>query len=228
MILDYAGATTAVKLKAEALTELKSAEFWDNPTIDRLEQYREDVRELMQYLPPGVNPVDINTHDEVEDREPIESTIIDIRTYKEKVIDYLAENLDNITINKIKNLEPIDANDLKELERILWHELGTQEEYRAATDIDNLAAFIRSMVGIEQSVVNEKFGDFLNDNVLNSNQQEFVKAIIDYVRENGDIVADDLIEKSPFDSYDILSLFGNNIVYVTQMVEKIHRSIVAA
>ena len=100
--------------------------------------------------------------------------------------------------------------------------MGTKEEYKSATDIDNLAVFIRSIVGIEQSVINEKFGDFLNDNVLNSAQQEFVKAIIDYVRENGDIVAEDLIEKAPFDSYDILSLFGNNITYVTQMVNKIH------
>ncbi len=227
LLLDYAGATTAVKIKAEALTQLVSVTFWDNPAIDRLEKYREDVRDLMQYLPPRVNPVEINTPDEVEAREPIEPTIIDIRTYKEKVIDYLAENMDNATINKIKNLEPIDADDLRELERILWHELGTKEEYKSATDIDNLAAFIRSIVGIEQSVINEKFGDFLNDNVLNSNQQEFVKAIIDYVRENGDIVADDLIEKAPFDSYDILSLFGNNIIFVTQMVNKIHQSIVA-
>ena len=38
-----------------------------------------------------------------------------------------------------------------------------------------------------------------NDNVMNSQQQEFVKCIIDYVRENGDIEMQDLLEKSPFD-----------------------------
>lgn len=228
LLLDYAGATAAVKAKAESLKTLVSIEFWEKPTIDRLEQYREDVRELMRYLPPRAKPEDINTPDEVEEKEPVEPAIIDIRTYKEKVVDYLADNMDNITINKIKNLEPINAGDLKELERILWHELGTKEEYKSATDIDNLAVFIRSIVGIEQSVINEKFGDFLNDNVLNSAQQEFVKAIIDYVKENGDIVAEDLIEKAPFDSYDILSLFGNNVTYVTQMVNKIHQSVIAA
>ncbi len=228
LLLDYAGAASAVAAKSEALTALVSVEFWENPGIDRLESYREEVRDLMQYLPAKVNPVEINTQDEVEDKEPIEPGIIDIRTYKEKVIDYLAENLDNVTINKIKNLEPINMSDLKELERILWHELGTEEEYKSATDIDNLAVFIRSIVGIEQSVINEKFGDFLNDNVLNSVQQEFVKAVIDYVRENGDIEAEDLIEKAPFDSYDILSLFGNNIVLVNRMVNKLHQSVIAA
>ena len=59
-------------------------------------------------------------------------------------------------------------------------------------------------MGIAQDVINEKFGKFLNDNVLNSQQQEFIKAIIDYVRGNGDIEKKDLLEKSPFDNYDFL------------------------
>ena len=91
-----------------------------------------------------------------------------------------------------------------------------------------MAAFIRSIVGVEQTAVNEKFGAFLGDNVLNLQQQEFVKAILDYVRENGDIVTEDLIEKSPFANYDILSLFGNNITIVTRIVNQIHNSIIAA
>lgn len=96
------------------------------------------------------------------------------------------------------------------------------------TDIDNLAVFIRSIVGVEQDAINQKFGMFLNENVLNSQQQEFVKAIIDYVRENGDICTEDLIEKSPFDNYDIVSLFGSNITIVTSIVNQIHKSILAA
>ena len=118
--------------------------------------------------------------------------------------------------------------DLKELERILWEELGTAEDYYKSTDIDNLAAFIRSIVGVGQDVINEKFGEFLNDNVMNSQQQEFVKSIIDYVRENGDIRMEDLIEKSPFDNYDILSLFGSNIVLIRTIVDQFHNSIMAA
>ena len=52
--------------------------------------------------------------------------------------------------------------------------------------------------------------------------------IIDYVRENGDIVAEDLIEKSPFDNYDIVSLFGNNVPIVIDIVNAMHSSIIAA
>ena len=96
------------------------------------------------------------------------------------------------------------------------------------TDIDNLAAFIRSIVGIEQDAINEKFGEFLNGNIFNSQQQEFVKSIIDYVRENGDININDLIEKSPFDNYDIITMFGPQAQILRNIVDIMHNSITAA
>lgn len=227
-LLQYAASQPAVIDKAESLLLMKGTEFWNAPKVDKLEKCREDIRTLLMYLPPTAKPVDIDAMDIVIDVENNVDFLIDIRTYKEKVLDYLAKHTENTTIHKIQNLEQIDIDDLHELERILWHELGTQEEYHKITDIENLAAFIRSIVGVEQNAINEKFGQFLNENVLNSQQQEFVKAIIDYVRENGDICTEDLIEKSPFDSYDIVSLFGSNITIITSIVNQIHGSIMAA
>ena len=227
-LLRHSGSQSAVQQGAEALKELSGESFWKDPQVDRLERYREIVRDLMKYLPPKGGYVIFDVEDDIQDKENPPDFIIDIRTYKEKVVDYLLEHGDNETIQKIKNIDPIDASDLKELERILWTELGTEEDYRKTTEITNLAAFIRSIVGVDQHAINEKFGAFLNDNVMNSQQQEFVKAIIDYVRENGDIEASDLIERSPFDNYDILTLFGPNIQYVTSLVNQIHGCIVAA
>lgn len=226
-LLTYAATQPSVMAQAKTLKILEENEFWTQPSIDRLELYRENVRGLLVYIESGSKPVNININDEIIQADYIGSPLIDIRTYREKVIDYLAEHTDNITIQKIKNLDQIDAEDLKELERILWNELGTPDDYHKETDIDNLAAFIRSIVGVEQEAINEKFGEFLNDNVLNARQQEFVKSIIDYVRENGDIEMEDLVEKSPFDSYNILDLFGGQVVKVKELVEKLHHSILA-
>lgn len=149
----------------------------------------------------------------------------DIRTYREKVLDYLAAHSDSPVLRKIQRMEQINASDLKELEHILWDELGTKEDYEKSTNIDNLAVFVRSLIGLSQDAINEKFGDFLNGNTLNAQQQEFVKAIINYVRENGDIRREDLIEKSPFDNYDILTLFGENITTVLTIVNVLHDSV---
>lgn len=227
-LLQYAGTQSEVQLNGEVLLNLSSEEFWDAPTIDVLENYRDSVRDLMKYLPPKGGKVIIDVDDEIIDDGYEPEGLIDIRTYKEKVIDYILEHEDNETIRKIKNIDPINSDDLKELERILWEELGTQDDYNNTTDISNLAAFIRSIVGVDQHAINEKFGEFLSDNVMNSQQQEFVKAIIDFVRENGDIETSMLIETSPFDNYDILSLFGPNIALLTELVNKLHNSIIAA
>jgi type I restriction enzyme R subunit len=228
MLLDTASSITAVINHAKTLKTLVGTEFWTNPPIDKLEQYREEIRELIQYLPVGVDPIDIDVPDETGDGNYEGGTLIDIRTYKEKVLDYLAEHSNDPTIIKIQNLEPINADDIKSLEHILWNELGTKDDYDKTTEIDNLAAFIRSIVGIEQEAVNEKFGTYLTGNILNSQQQEFVKAIIDYVRENGDIEAEDLLEKSPFNNYDIVTLFGSNVPVIMQIVNAMHSSIQAA
>ena len=227
ILLDYA-TIDSVKAKADVLQILAGTDLWNSPNISDLEKYRDEVRDLMKYIRPQDEPVDIDTPDEVLDGGYDGNGLMDIRTYKEKVIDYLVENTNNPTILKIRNLEPINAYDLKELERVLWEELGTKDEYDKMTDIDNLAAFIRSIVGIEQDAINEKFGEFLSGNVLNSQQQEFVKSIIDYVRENGDININDLIEKSPFDNYDIITMFGPQAHILRSIVDIMHNSIAAA
>ena len=227
LLLDNASIPAIIN-KSETLKTLVSTEFWESPKVDDLEKYRKEIRELIQYLPSKYPPVDVDTPDDIIAMDYDGDGLIDIRTYKEKVLDYLAEHTDNPVIRKIQNLIPIDASDIRELERILWHELGTVDEYQNSTDIDNLAVFIRSIVGIEQTAINERFGEFLSGNILNSQQQEFVKAIIDYVRENGDIIAEDLLEKAPFDSYDIVTLFNDNVPIIMNIVNAMHDSIVAA
>lgn len=213
--------------KAEQLKTLVSEQFWDAPSLEKLEQLRVDVRDLMQFLDKSPKKqIDLNIDDTVEPSGyDGGDTIIDIRTYREKVLDYLIEHSDNEVIHKIQRLEPITNEDLKALEKILWEELGTKEEYEQTTDIDNLAVFVRSLIGLSQEAVNEKFGEYLNGNVLNAQQQEFIRAIINYVRENGDISREDLIEKSPFDNYDILTLFGDNITSVLTIVGILHDSV---
>lgn len=213
--------------KAEQLKTLVSEQFWDAPSLEKLEQLRVDVRDLMQFLDKSPKKqIDVNIDDTVKPSGyDGGDTIIDIRTYREKVLDYLIEHSDNEVIHKIQRLEPITNEDLKALEKILWEELGTKEEYEQTTDIDNLAVFVRSLIGLSQEAVNEKFGEYLNGNVLNAQQQEFIRAIINYVRENGDISREDLIEKSPFDNYDILTLFGDNITSVLTIVGILHDSV---
>ena len=195
-----------------------------------MEKHRSSLRDLMQFLAgSGKKKFDIDISDEVDEAEyQPEDTMIDIRTYREKVIDYLAEHLDSVVIRKIHNLEPITNADLSELERILWHELGTKAEYEEATNIGNLAAFVRSLIGLSQEAVNVKFSDYLSGNLLNSQQQEFLRTIINYVRENGDVELADMVNSEPFNNYDLNEVFGVNLPAMIAVVRTLHDAVQAA
>ena len=130
-------------------------------------------------------------------------------------------------IRKIYNLEPITNEDLQELENVLWHELGSQEDYTQTTTIENLAAFVRSLIGLSQEAVNEKFGEYLDGNTFNSQQQEFIMTIINYVRENGDIELEDMVNTEPFNNYDLNEMFGVELAKVVGIVNLLHNSVVA-
>lgn len=102
------------------------------------------------------------------------------------------------------------------------NQLGTKNDYMKTATTPNLAVFIRSLVGLDQKAINEKFGQYLNDNVLNAQQQEFIKTIIMYVNENGDIETSDLLNTSPFDDQDILELFGEKLQILQYIVNTVH------
>ena len=220
-----------VLAKAAELKQVMSDTYWNDVDVPELERMRESIRDLMQFLKgSGRKKFDIDIEDEVDDADyQPEDTSIDIRTYREKVIDYLVEHSDSPVIQKIHNLEPITSDDLDELERILWHELGTKDDYSETTDIGNLAAFVRSLIGLSQEAVNEKFGDYLSGNLLNSQQQEFVRIIIiNYVRENGDVELADMVNTEPFNNYDLNEMFGVNLQTIVRIVGVLHNSVVAA
>lgn len=216
--------------KAGDLKQIAGGGFWQSASVPELERLRQGLRELMPFLQgEGRAMYDIDIADEMAPGEyGPEETMIDIRTYREKVIDYLMENLDSRVISKIHHLETINGDDLLELERILWHELGSKDDYDKTTDMGNLAAFVRSLVGLNQEAVNELFSEYLNGNSFNSCQQEYIRSIINYVRVNGDIDRSIVVNVEPFSNVDLIGMFGSRYRDVIRLVDKLHESITAS
>ena len=214
--------------KKDLLLEVLTQTYWNKANLESLEHLRNEIRYLIQYITDEVGIYSTDFKDELIDQGTKDINITDFKTYQEKVIDYLLSTDINETIVKIKMLDKIDANDLKELERILWQELGTKDDYFNVTDEENLAVFIRSIVGIEQEAINQKFSEYLNTNILSSKQQEFVKSIINYVQQNGDITKQDLVDKSPFSDFDVVGLFNDKIEVLLKVINNLHESILVA
>lgn len=226
-LIDEYASIPQVQEKADDLKMLLSDSFWDNATFESIEEQRKRVRNLMQFIDSESKAWITDVEDVSEDAAISGDNFgwYDIRTYREKVIDYLFEHSDKPAIKKIQQIEPINNEDLEELEHILWKELGSREDYDRISDTENVAVFIRSLVGLDQTVVNKRFNEYLSSNILNSMQQEFIRTIINYVRENGDITKEDLLETSPFDSYDLGALFGDKVFAVVDVVDALHESV---
>ena len=217
--------------KQKELKAILKEQFWESATTESLEKMRKSLRDLMQFVRDSLGGQSFDTDfiDEVIEKDNISGGFIDIRTYKKRVLDYLENNKDLPVIQKIQNIEKITPDDMKELERILWEELGTKNDYNKTTSQENLAVFVRSLIGLSQEAIQQKFGKFLSANAeLNSQQIEFIRSIITYVRKNGDITAEDIINTPPFDNYDLVKHFGDKITILMNIINTLHSAVSVA
>lgn len=195
-----------VMAKMDVLNEVLSAHFWESKSLGSLERIRRELRELIQYLDGGTagQTFTINVTDTFEE-DNSGVNITPIRTYRRRVEDYLKEHLsDDDTLQKIYHLEPLSEQDIARLEQIFWEELGSKEEFEAQTRTKpyqhNVAAFIRSIIGIEQDVALEKYRALIHGAELTRMQEEYLRTLIRYVCENGDI-STVVLQQPPFNRF---------------------------
>jgi len=220
-----------IHAKMETINMVLSDVFWLNITLDGLEKIRIDLRELVKFIfGEKRKSFEVDIEDVVIDGGVAED-MATYTTYRQRVLEYLAANRNLPVLKKILNIEPLTVPDIKELERILWEELGTKDEYHHCTENmicgDFVAAFIRSIIGVDRAVALKMFTQFISDNELNSQQEEYLKTIINYVCENGDIEVGTLINDSAFNDYDAVEVWGQNLPFVGKYIERIHGAITA-
>ena len=217
-----------VQAKMATLKEVLSVAAWENVSMQWLEKVRNDLRELMQFLKGDkgrwfvVDIEDVITDD--GESEGIKMKV----SYKQRIIDFLANNRNLPVLKKIYNIEQLSAEDINELERILWSELGSKEDYAKYTQNmlfgGNVAAFIRSLIGVDRREALNKFSEFLSGNELNAEQEEFLNTIVQYVCENGDITKEIVVNEAPFD--ERLVLFTPYMIPLGKYIDNIHNVII--
>ena len=213
-----------VQAKMSTIKEVLSAVAWENVSLAWLEKVREDLRELVKFL-MGQDGRWFSVN--IEDTITNEGVIVGITprvTYKQSVLDFLAQNRHLPVLQKIYGLEQLTSADFIELERILWQELGSKADYDKFTDGmpcgSNVAIFIRSLVGVDRNNAVMRFSEFISGNTLNADQEDFLNTIIAYVCENGDITKEIVVNESPFD--ERLSVFTPYMLPLAKYIDTIH------
>ena len=138
--------------------------------------------------------------------------------------------LPNEAIAKLKSNVPLTAEDIKALEKILWSELGTQEEYEAEYGKKPLGEFVREIVGLDMNAAKEAFSAYLEDTSLDSRQIYFVNQIVEYIVHNGTMKDLSVLQEPPFtDMGRIVEVFTDGSVWlgIKKIIDQINANAAA-
>ena len=219
-----------IQAKMATIKEVLTPVYWENMSLSWLEKVREDIRELTKFLLGGEKQWFVIDIDDVVAYNGTSEGIVTRVTYKQRIMDFLAENRNLPVLDKIYSMEQLTGADVRELEHILWEELGDKEDYDRYTQGmpcgANVAIFIRSIIGVNRKEAIERFSTFLSGAQLNAEQEEFLTTIISYVCENGDITKDIVVNEAPFD--EKLSVFTSYLQPLAKYIDNLHGVIVPA
>lgn len=240
-LLEHKASIKQVQMCLPTIREVQTAVFWEavhtNPIygLDNLERVRVELRELVQYIiGTSRETFEINLIDTITNEGEAQPFIMPT-SYKQRVLDYLDEHTDNPVLQKIYHMEQLNEADIHELERIFWQELGSKEEYLQAYQRQDrfriwgghIAAFLRSVIGIDRTVAREKYIALIQGEALTPEQEEYLNDILDYVCQNGDITRETMAEE-PFSTFSWQPVFNTRLTALVHYVNKIHEVIVAA
>ncbi len=229
-LLEKKATIPLVKAHLGTIREVRTVQFWETATLDRLERVRKELRELVHLIAEGKN--DRTFVIDIEDvaTRGMETPAVRLQaTYQQRVVEYLADHTDLAVLRKIQNFEQLTNEDIAELQRIFWEELGTREEYNTMTQgkryNQNVAAFIRVINGIDRQKALQIYAQFIKDSDLTAEQEQYLKNVLDYISVNGDIQLGDFMEYPLKNVVNWRVAFGNQFVSLKDFVKRMHQVI---
>jgi len=210
----------AVRQKEVVIAEVRSAEFWANPSIDKLEHARKELRGIMKYRQPRTGPgYEISSTSTVDsgiretEREVKIAGANEALIYRRRLKGILDEMIKaNPTLQRIRKGEPIAEYELQTLtSTILTSHPGVSlkvlNEFYGRT-ANQLDLTVREIIGVDPQAVEEHFKKFLHSHPdLGAQQVRFMNLLKNYIAQHGSIVIEKLYE-APFTSVSHEGLDG--------------------
>ena len=206
-----------IMAQQELILQILNTDYLDHAGINELETIRENIRDLIKYIPVQHRIYLTNFDDQILSMDWNESELEndDLKDYKAKAEYYVRQHQDNPSIAKLKTNIPLTESDVRELERILWNEIGTKKDYEQAFQSTPLGEFVRSVVGMDMKAAKDAFAQYLDSTRLDSRQIYFVNQIIEYIVQNGMLKDMRVLQGPPFtDQGSIVEVFTDLNVWM--------------
>ncbi len=200
-------------LKSKPMIEqMKNPDFYKNLKQRKMEEIREEIRELVNYIKKDKQSIFYTNLQDSEAIVGVEEPYVPMTgssIYKQRVESFIRENKQHITISKLLANIPITEQEIQALEQMLFEggELGSKEDFVKTYGDEPLGAFIRSIIGLDIKAANEAFAEFLQAGNLQADQMTFINTIISFLEKNGTIDKQMLFEP-PFTNLNQEGLLG--------------------
>lgn len=199
--------------RRDIINEVQQESFWAMATLLDIEEVRQQLRDLMQYLKKEMRAKVINVTDSIllekEGERFAEDTTME--GYYQRAERYVKANESNPAIKKLKNNESLSDADWDGLEKIFWHEVGTEKEFEAASNGVSLGRFIRGITGLSQEAALRAFSEFLDSQLFTEQQITFVRYIVDWITRWGTLTPEDMKDDEFAGGADIFEIFSENL-----------------
>lgn len=221
-----------IQVQSDLINKILNTDYMDNAGINDFEEIREKLRDLMKYLPHINVRYDTNFTDELLSTEWKESELEndELKNYKAKAEHYIRQHQDHIAIAKLKTNQPLTSTDIATLEEVLWHEVGTKQDYEHEVGMKPLGEFVREIVGLDMNAAKEAFSEYLTNTSLGSRQIYFVNQIVEYIVHNGMMKDFSVLQESPFtDRGSVVEIFTDLNVWmgIRKVIETINANAAA-
>jgi type I restriction enzyme R subunit len=225
-----------VKLQLAFIQAIQEVSYWDDITLDMLEEIRIKLRSLIHLIEKGFQPeVYTDFEDEILERrqnQVFEAPAMTGVQYEKKVLAALNESLDRFEIQKLREGKALTNQDLEELEKMLVT-LGEKngkellDQLLARKQAPSLALFIRSCVGMDRKSAHASFAEFLDEDHFTTTQIRFIELIISHLTANG-VISTRALYESPFISINVGgpdAIFTDNTVLdrIIGTIEKLNQ-----
>ncbi|WP_241139001.1 DEAD/DEAH box helicase family protein [Bacillus mycoides] len=224
--LSKLGSIPQVVRQKEIIQKVRDGAFWKEASLQNLEEVREALRDLIKFIEREQQKIYYTDFkDEIIEQTEHESilNVNDLQSYRQKVEHYLKEHQDQLAIYKLRHNKELTKQDVETLEAILWHELGSKEQYEKDFGDTPITRLVRNIVGLDRQAAMGEFSEFLSEERLNIQQAKFVELIVDYVVKNGTLDKQ-VLQQDPFRTLgSITSLFKHNMGDVKGIIGIIDR-----
>lgn len=226
-LLERKATIPQVKKKLTLIKDIQTDTFWKNISVLTIENARQELRDLMQFLVDGIHrpPIFTSLSDPVIDQKEgdILSDAYDFEDYRKKVNRYVEEHKNDEVIYKLNHNLPLSKDDYAELERIFTQELGNSKDYQREYGDTPFGLLIRKIAKLDHESAMNAFSEFINDSSLNQKQIEFILKIIRHIENNGYIEDIQILMKPPFDKpYSFIKMFDSKTrTAILQTIENI-------